>query len=205
MKPTVDPVLDYKRLVAEGYNFCAEIYEPSSRQPLLSAIKWLKNKLPNRARVLDIGCGNGLPLTRELAKRFAVTGVDISFEQIRRARDHIRHAEFFHSDIMGLDFPVASFEAVVAFQVIVHIPRGEHERLFRAISRWLTPGGYLLVTLARESQEGYLQSDFFGTPMFWSHYSLPEYRALLTETGFDIVDIQYEQTDFPLALCKTTV
>ncbi len=76
-------------------------------------------------------------MTRELAKRFVVTGVDISAEQIRRARQNVRHAEFFHSDILALDFPAASFEAVTALEVLYHLPRGEHERLFRAIARWL--------------------------------------------------------------------
>jgi SAM-dependent methyltransferase len=32
--------------------------------------------LPQGSRILDVGCGNGLPATRELALRQDVTGVD---------------------------------------------------------------------------------------------------------------------------------
>lgn len=202
MTPASASTLDAKRLVAEGYNACAEAYLSFHGENLPPAIRWLKNTLPNRARVLDIGCGAGLPVTRELAKRFVVTGVDISAEQIRRARQNVRHAEFFHSDILALDFPAASFEAVTALQVLYHLPRGEHERLFRAIARWLTPGGYLLVTLARDPEPGRIQPDFFGVPMFWSHYGLEEYRVLLRETGFEILELDDPQNPYPLAVCK---
>lgn len=186
MKPASDPTIDYKRLVAEGYNTCAAAYEQARRATLHPEIKWFKKQLPNRAPVLDLGCGSGLPVTRELAKRFVVTGVDISAEQIRRARQNVRHAEFIHSDIMALDFPAASFAGVVALYAIFHLPRGEHERLFRNLRRWLRPGGLLLATLAVETEEPYIE-EFFGTEMYWSYYGLPEYTALLAETGFEVV------------------
>ncbi len=186
MKPASDPTIDYKRLVAEGYNSCAEAYEQARRGILHPEIKWFKKQLPNRAHVLDLGCGSGLPVTRELAKRFVVTGVDISAEQIRRARENVRHAEFIHSDIMALDFPAASFDGAVALYAIFHLPRGEHERLFRNLHRWLKPGGLLLATLALETEEPYTE-EFFGAEMYWSYYGMPEYRALLAETGFEII------------------
>ncbi len=187
MKPALDPTIDYKRLVAEGYNACAEAYEQARRDAVHPEIKWLKKKLPNKALVLDIGCGSGLPVTRELSKRFVVTGVDISGEQIRRARENVRHATFLHSDIMALDFPVASFDGVVALYAIFHLPRGEHTRLFRNIRRWLKPGGYLVTTLSREAEEAYTEDDFFGVEMYWSNYGMPEYFAMLAEAGFEIL------------------
>ncbi len=187
MKPALDPTADYKRLVAEGYNTCAEAYENARRNTVHPEIRWLKNRLPNRAYVLDVGCGSGLPVTRELAKRFVVTGVDISAEQIRRARENVRHAEFIHSDIMALEFPAASFNAVVALYAIFHLPRREHERLFRNLHRWLKPGGCLLATLTHETEEDYTEDNFFGVEMYWSNYGMPEYRILLAEAGFEII------------------
>ncbi len=186
MKPAIDPTIDYKRLVARGYDTCAAAYEKARRNAVHPEIKWLKNALPNRAHVLDIGCGTGLPVTRELAKRFDVTGVDISAEQIRRARENVHHATFLQSDIMGLDFPTASFDAVVALYAIFHLPRGEHARLFGNIRRWLKPGGYLLATLANEPEEGYTEDDFHGVEMFWSHFGMTEYTAMLAEAGFEL-------------------
>lgn len=211
MKPALDPTIDYKHLVAEGYNACAEAYEQARRETVHPEIKWLKSQLTNRARVLDIGCGSGLPVARELAKRFIVTGVDISAEQIRRARENVRHAEFFHSDIMAIDFPAASFDAVVALYAIFHLPRGEHHRLFRNIHRWLKPGGYLLATLSQQPEEAYMEDDFFGVEMFWSNYGMAEYRVMLAEAGFEILaaaeighgySINSPAESHPLVICR---
>jgi SAM-dependent methyltransferase len=187
MKPATDPTIDYKRLVAQGYDQCAGAYEQARRETVHPEISWLKNQLPNKAHALDIGCGSGLPVTYELAKRFVVTGVDISAEQIRRARENVRHATFIHSDIMALDFPVASFGAVVALYAIFHLPRGEHARLLGNIHGWLKPGGYLVATLTRDAEEAYTEDDFFGVEMYWSNYGIPEYTAMLVEAGFEIL------------------
>jgi len=40
--------------------------------------------------VLELGCGSGAPDTQRLAARFRLTGVDISREQLRRARAALR-------------------------------------------------------------------------------------------------------------------
>jgi cyclopropane fatty-acyl-phospholipid synthase-like methyltransferase len=187
MRPATDPTIDYKRLVAQGYDRCAEAYEQARRESVHPEIKWLKKQLPNRAHVLDIGCGSGLPVTRDLAKRFVVTGVDISSEQIRRARENVRHATFFHSDIMAVDFPAASFDAVVALYAIFHLPRGEHSRLFCNIRRWLKPGGILLATLTNEAEDAYTEDNFFGVEMHWSNYGMAEYKIMLAEAGFEVL------------------
>jgi ubiquinone/menaquinone biosynthesis C-methylase UbiE len=188
VKAANDPGVDYKRLVAQGYDRIARAYEQARRDVKHPEIKWLKKRLPNQAQVLDVGCGSGLPVTRELAKRFIVTGVDISGEQIKLARKHIRHATFIHSDIMGLDFPVESFDAVVALYAIFHLPRGEHGKLITNVRRWLKPGGYLIASFAYEAEEPYTEDDFFGTEMYWSNLGMTEYSAMLSEAGFKILE-----------------
>ncbi len=54
----------------------------------------LMSRLHEGACVLELGCGAGLLDTRVLADRFAVTGVDISAEQIARARANVPAATF---------------------------------------------------------------------------------------------------------------
>src|SRR6266516_2949467 len=43
-------------------------------------------RLQDGARLLELGCGAGVPDTQRLAARFQLTGVDVSAEQVRRAR-----------------------------------------------------------------------------------------------------------------------
>ncbi len=101
------------------------------------------------ARVLDVGSGGG-QLCVELAERgpgLRVTGLDISADQLRRARRRAgalgERVEFFEGTAMELPFPDESFDATVSYGSIKHWPdaaRGVTEML-----RVLRPGGLFAV------------------------------------------------------------
>jgi SAM-dependent methyltransferase len=181
---------DYKAIVRRGYDACAAAYEKARRSESAPELDLLLPHLARRATVLDIGCGAGVPAAKILARTCWVTGVDISPEQIRRARRNVPAGAFLVSDIMGVDFPPTSFDAVVSFYTIFHLPRAEHPELFRRIRRWLKPGGHFLGTLSAFPEENTLDEDFFGTQMYWSNYGLDEYRSILEKAGFELLDVQ---------------
>ena len=139
-----------------------------------------------RGRVLDLGCGAGLPSTRRLAEAFSLVGVDISAEQIARARQNVPGAELIHADLRDVDFPAASFDGVCALYSIAHIPRDHHARLFRSVRRWLRPGGVFLASLGSGDLPEWT-GDWLGVPMFFSSHSAGENRRLLDEAGLEAV------------------
>lgn len=188
MQPATDPTINYKHLVQQSYDRCAADYETARRETTNPELALLMDRLPDHAQVLDIGCGAGAPVAQTLAHRFALTGVDISAEQIRRAQNNVPTGQFIQHDIMALDFPAATFDAIVAFYAIFHLPREEHPELFRRIYTWLKPGGYLLVTVSHFSEEAYTEADFFGGTMYWSNYGLADYRRILQALGFILLD-----------------
>ena len=126
-------------------------------------------------------------MTAALACQAEVVGVDISQVQIEQARTRVPNATFVAADIMSLEFSAASFDAVVAFYALFHIPRDEHGLLLERIASWLRPGGYLLATVARGGHPGYTEPDFFGAPMYWSHFEEDWYRSVLAELGFELL------------------
>ena len=169
MKAANNPRTDYRALVRMSYDRLGPAYAEARVGTDHPELEWLHSRLDDGSSVLDAGCGAGVPITRLLAKRFAVTGVDVSSEMIRLARANVPRAEFVQSDITSVDFDDATFDAVVAFFSLFHIPREEHPRLFRRIRDWLKPGGYLMCTLSLESETGYTEDDFFGAKMYWSN------------------------------------
>ena len=189
MKLADDPTVDYKALVERGYDCCAAAYDEARTEEAEPALARLMDRLDDGAVVLDVGCGAGVPVARELVRRFIVTGVDISGEMVDRARVNVPEGTFIHGDIMSVDFLPSQFDAVMAFYSVFHLPREEHEELFRRIHRWLKPGGYLMATVSLWNESGYTEDDFFGVEMYWSNYGLEEYQDILERLGFDLLKV----------------
>lgn len=213
MIPAIDPVVDYKAFVRRAYDACAAAYDISRKAEPGIEIRRLSDRLNDGDAVLDIGCGAGVPIAKSLAARYRVTGVDISQEMIHRAQKNVPAGDFLCTDVMSVRFPPSSFNAVVAFYSIFHLPREEHPVLFRRIHRWLKLGGYLLCTLSHCSEEGYTEEDFHGVTMYWSNFSHGEYREILTGAGFELQETKstgsgYENAtqefseDHPLVLAR---
>ena len=116
--------------------------------------------------VLELGCGNGLPMIANLAKKFDVTGVDFSARQIEHARRNVAGGTFIHADMTKLEFPEAMLDGIAACYSIIHVPRELHAELFRSIYSWLKPGGLFIATLNSTEDEGSYEDDWFGAPMF---------------------------------------
>jgi SAM-dependent methyltransferase len=175
------------RIVAEGYDEIGERFAEWRDRIVGDPRRWwgeqLTSRLSDGARILELGCGTGVPDTQHLAERFRVTGVDISPEQVRRAREGVLEAEFLEADFAADDFDPGTFDAVAAFYVFNHVPRELLASLFGRIRSWLVPEGLFLVALGTSDNEGWT-GDFLGAPTFFSSFPPETNRRLLDEAGF---------------------
>ena len=178
--------MDYKQVVRDGYDRCAPEYM-KARERERADLDGLLERLPPNSRVLDLGCGSGIPVARTLARDHSVVGVDFSRAQLALARENVPGATFIRADLATIDFTPASFDAVVAFYVIFHLPRDDQLRLLGSIAAWLKPGGLFLATLSKRNEAAYTE-DFFGIEMFWTNFALDEYIEHLHGIGFELVE-----------------
>jgi SAM-dependent methyltransferase len=181
----------HRHTVESGYDLMAEQYL-SSRDPYdplaITALEDMASFLPQEAAVLDLGCGAGVPVTRWLVYRgCTVTGVDVSAHQLELARRNVPGGRFLKADMTEVAFAPESFDAVVAFHSIIHVPRAEHPALLECIHRWLKPEGTFLATMTVTDNEG-RDEDWggWGAPMVWSHYDSEANVAMLRDAGFEI-------------------
>jgi cyclopropane fatty-acyl-phospholipid synthase-like methyltransferase len=147
--------------------------------------------LPKGSRILDVGCGNGLPATRELALSHEVTGVDISEEQIVRASANVPTATFIRGDVREVDLLVAAFDAIVALYLIDNIAREDYPVLFRRLSELLRPNGRLLLS-AEPGEDPWQPYTWLGVPMFINTVPTAELVRLLREAGLSVVSTEFE-------------
>ncbi len=139
--------------------------------------------------MLELGCGQGMTARRIVDAGHRYTGVDISAEQLRRARALVPEAELRQADLTQVACEAESLDAVVSLYVFNHLPRADLPGLLRRIAEWLRPGGYLLATFGRSGAEG-VQDDWLGVPMFFGSYTDEETLALLVDAGFETERIE---------------
>jgi SAM-dependent methyltransferase len=193
--------MDPRRVVAAGYDAMAERYLAwSDLRPSVARLRYLalaQDLIPLGADVLDLGCGAGIPMTATLAAGRTMTGVDISATQIELARANVPAATFVHADLTTLELPADSFDGVVAFYSLTHVPRAEHATLFGRIRSWLRPGGIFLASLGVEDSPDEIEADWLGVDMFFSHFSARVNRRLVAEAGLVIerADVVTEPED----------
>jgi SAM-dependent methyltransferase len=177
------------QIVADGYDAMGETFAVWRKEIAGDPRREWENKLvsllPDEARLLELGCGPGTAETRRLARRFTVTGVDISSRQVERARAAIPEATFVCADFTELELPAGSLDAVVAFYTLNHVPRELLAPLLTNAHRWLVPGGRLMVAFGTSDNPGWT-GEWLGAPSFFASY-LPEVNSrLVREAGFSI-------------------
>jgi len=177
------------RIVEQGYDVIADTFvqwrDRIVDDPRRAWADELASRLSDGARILELGCGAGVPDTLLLAERFRVTGVDISREQIARARANVPQATFIQADFTALDLEPGEFDAVAAFYSFNHVPRDLLAGLFERIHTWLVEGGFFLTTLGTSDDPGWT-GDFLGAPTFFSSFPPDTNRRLLGEAGFKL-------------------
>ncbi len=179
---------DPKEIVARGYDAIALRYAEWAARVESPALEWLRDldaRLADDSDVLELGCGRGVPVTRELARRHRVTGVDMSAVQIELARHHVPEASFVHADAVELDIAAASFDAIVALFLFGHVPVREQPGLIQHACSWLRPGGHMLATFGAGRAGEDIDSDWLGVPMFFASLGGDAYVPLLREEGLE--------------------
>ena len=181
--------MGHKETVRDGYDAIANQYleTRTKKSSDVTLLDDFSKHLPADAKVLDAGCGAGIPVAKILSERFDVTCVDFSEKQIELARMNVPGATFLCQDMTQLDFPAQSFDGICSFYAIIHIPREEHRGLLENFYRMLKPGGAALLCLGAEDLLDDIEEDFHGSRMYWSHYDAVTYVSMLTEIGFDIL------------------
>ena len=173
--------------VRAGYDrIAAEYAALRDLDASLPFLERLNAALVPGSRVLDLGCGAGVPVDRWLIDRgHRVVGLDISDAMLDLARRNVPEADYRQRDMAALADGEFAVDAVVSFFAMFHLDRRRHRDFLRRIRSYLSVGGLLLVTTGRSDWEG--EEDFLGVPMQWSHFDQAANRQLIADSGMEIL------------------
>jgi len=173
--------------VKRGYDQIAATYH--AQRNLLDnrdLLEEFARLLAPRGRVLDIGCGAGVPVMKFLVESgCTVTGIDIAWEMLALTKKHVPGVQLFEMNMIHLAFRAQSFDGLTAFYTIFHVPRAYPRQVFAMFSRVLKPGGVMLISLGWSDWEG--TEEFHGTEMYWSHYPAETSLSLVAQVGFTLL------------------
>jgi len=136
--------------------------------------------------ILDVGCGFGWfehNAVHRGCKR--IVGIEPTPSDLETARKYVKstRAIFTVGNAINIPFECSTFDTVVSWEVLEHIPRNSEETMFREIHRVLKKGGAFYMSTPNNSFIANICD-----PAWWlighRHYLPRELEYLARETGF---------------------
>ena len=157
-------------------------------KPYLDQLIQLTGK---KASILDLGCGTGVPIMRDLLDQgMNVTGVDGSARMLEIARRNLPSATFIQADMRALDLKM-QFDAIIAWHSLFHLSFDEQVPMFAILKKHLNSRGILMFTSGDEQVESWSMNG--GENLYHASLDTAHYRKLLDTHGFGI--LQYTNND----------
>jgi SAM-dependent methyltransferase len=162
-----------------------------ARQSQLEAGSWLAAALPPASRVLDLGCGTGVPTARQLADAgHRVTGVDLSAGMLELARANVPEGEFIRADFAelppGPPMEPGSFAGATAFFSLLMLRRAEIPAALRTVHELLEPRGLLALSMVEADMDD-VPIPFLGHTIRVSGYLRDDLRHIVRDAGFEVI------------------
>ena len=146
--------------------------------------------LPANSRILDVGCGNGVPITQALVNAgHRVVGLDSSAGMLARFRVNLPGTPAVHGDARWLPFQDGCFDAAISWGMMFHLSTRDQAVALANVSRVLKPGAPFLFTAAEVEDAD--EAGITGTmnDVTFRYYAVPSYRAFVVEHGLVLVNV----------------
>jgi ubiquinone/menaquinone biosynthesis C-methylase UbiE len=159
-------------------------------------------------RLLDVATGPGYVAARAAERGAEPVGLDFSEKMLAHARSRAPGVEFVHGDATALPFEEASFDAVVAAFLLLHL--GAPELGVAEAARVLRPGGRAAFSVWDDASRGRWIGVFFEAvqaagahppaevpagPSFFRLADDAEFTSLLAGAGLENVEVDRVEFD----------
>lgn len=153
---------------------------------LLASVQFVSDEDVKDKNALNVGCGFGWCELNFLSRGVKqMAGIEISEEDLKTARENVvnERVKFCLGSAIQIPFPDKSFDTVVSWEVIEHIPKNTENRMFTEVARVLRSGGVFYLSTPHAS--------FFSNildPAWWlighRHYSREQLALYAKQNGY---------------------
>lgn len=168
-------MVDYRFETINSYDEHAEslskrwrgtVYEMGTRQrDITKAFELAGN--PKNAHVLEIGCGDGRDAETIMQFTHSYTGIDMSKQLVKIAKQHMPEAKFKVGDAVTFNYP-GNLDIVFAFASLLHLNKREVATVMNNIHKSLRTGGIFFVSLKMaENYAKQIKVNQYGMRLFY--------------------------------------
>ncbi len=163
----------------------------------------LASSIPPGSLVLDVGCGNGIPITRALLSgAHRVVGLDSSSAMLAYFTQNCPEAFAVRGIVQSCPFANCMFDAAVAWGVMFHLTPEDASRALANVSRMLKRSAPFLFTSGDVDDFDGKESKMNGVTFRYFSYSVDSYRRILADHGFELVDVHADSGNNAYCLAK---
>lgn len=149
-------------------------------------------KLPGKAKVLDVGSGPGQFTKYMMDRGFEVIGIDYTTEMIEIAKQKVPSGSFKQMDMRKLEFEDENFDGLLLAYSLIHIPTEDIPETLKGFYRILKPSGYIEIIAQNGEADKIIDEPFMPSEkMFFNFFIKERLSKLLEDAGFKI-DYQIE-------------
>lgn len=175
-------------------------------------IELLKTELCERARVLDIGCGNG-HITASIARSgFTVLGTDLDSTMIQHARQRWPETDFMVLDTTELHSLAGGWDCICCLgNMISYLLPDQKHRLVTDVWQTLKPGGLWLTqfvnwdAILKTTQYSFPVKELPAEGVVFKrlyHHISPDSVIFHTELVTDTMTLQEDHTLYPVTVSE---
>jgi SAM-dependent methyltransferase len=142
--------------------------------------------------ILDLGCGNGWPITDTLVSAgYRLVGLDSSHGMLERFRLNLPNTAAVRADARACPFADGVFDAAISWGMLFHLEPRDQAIAFASVSRVLRPGAPFLFTAAEIPEVNGDDPGITGTMngVTFRYFAVADYRTLIAEHGFELVNV----------------
>ena len=142
---------DSAKDMSNGYDAIAKNYIELRSANGVGIIKDWAASFPHKATILDVGCGNGLPVSQVIiARGLKLVGLDVSTKMVAAFKQNFPDTEVIYGPAETSDIFQRSFDGIIAVGLIFLLPANSQAKVLQRMAGALNPGGRLLFTAPKQ-------------------------------------------------------
>jgi len=148
--------------------------------------------LPKDGRILDLGCGNGIPIGREmLQKGFKITAVDVSNEMVKEYARNVPQSKVIRMSMTDIEWN-EKFDGIISSYSMLCLPPEDFKEVSKKVVKALKRGGLFVLFLNEGEQNDGGIEKVQGQSMYTSGVSEKEIRDYFEPLGMRITKLERE-------------